>query len=111
MFFFVTVCVIFGTGLLQYFARYVFNCERALGPIKTTTFVDLASILNISVIMFDFNYYGHYIHGKSPYGSSEISEEELRKNLNAEKFGKHSYRGIHENLPDLQTFEIFLSTD
>lgn len=101
MFFFVSVCVIFGCGLIQYTLRYILTCERACGPLKTTTFVDLATILNISVIMFDWNFYGHYIHGKSPYGSSEISEEELRKNLHAEKFGKSSFRGIHENLPDL----------
>jgi hypothetical protein len=101
MFFFVTVCVIFGTGILQYGARHIFTCDKAFGPLKTTTFVDLASVLNCSIIMFDWNFYGHYIHGKSPYGSSEVSEEQLRKNLHAEKFGKHSFRGIHENLPDL----------
>jgi hypothetical protein len=33
----------------------------------------------------------------------------LRKNLHAEQFGKAQFRGIHENEPELQTFEIFLS--
>jgi len=75
MFFFVTVCVIFGTGLIQYGARYMCDCEFMFGPIKTTTFTDLATVCNISVIMFDYNFYGHYIHGKSPYGAADISGE------------------------------------
>jgi hypothetical protein len=53
MYFFVSVCVIFGTGLLQYGARHLFTCEKAFGPLKTTTFVDLASVLNCSIMMFD----------------------------------------------------------
>jgi len=101
MFFFVTVCVTFGTGLIQYGSRYICTCDKVFGPLKTTSFVDLCTVLNISVMMFDIEFYGHYIHGKSPYGSAETTGEQLRKNLHAEKFGKHSFRGIHENLPEL----------
>jgi len=35
--------------------------------------------------------------------------EKLTLSLEYEKWGKSHCRGIHEKLPDLQTFEIFLS--
>lgn len=84
MFFFLTVCIIYGTGLIQYGLRNAMRSPHLLGPLKTESFVDLATISNISVMMFDINMHGHYIHGKSPYGASEISSEQMRKNLHAE---------------------------
>ena len=58
--------------------------------------------------MFDETYQGYYIHGVSPYGYSEISAEKLRKSLKFEQSGKAQIRGMTNEHPDLQTFEIFM---
>jgi meckelin len=58
--------------------------------------------------MFDENLHGYYIHGRSPFGQAEISQEEIRKNLYFESTGKAQMRGILNEDPDLQTYEIFI---
>jgi hypothetical protein len=81
----VTTFIIYGCGLLQYTLRHIFaSCV----PLKPTEFVDLCSICNISVLIFDESFQGYYLHGKSPYGSAEISQERLRKALLEERIGK-----------------------
>lgn len=81
LFFFVTAVVIYGLGILQYAFHMLMKPIR---PLKTECFVDLCSVTNISVLMFDETYQGYYIHGVSPYGYSEISAEKLRKSLKFE---------------------------
>jgi hypothetical protein len=58
--------------------------------------------------MFNENYQGYYIHGKSPLGAADVSSEKLRLNLEAESQGEGAVRGIHPSMPNDQTFEIFL---
>lgn len=71
-------------------------------------FVDLCAVANISVIIFNEDLNGWYIHGKSPCGSADVSSERLRLNLEAECQGNATIRGITASMPDKQTFEIFL---
>ena len=108
LFFFVTTIVIYGLGIAQY---AFFQIVKPILPLKTESFVDLCSVTNISVLMFDDTYQGYYIHGVSPYGYAEISAEKLRKSLKFEASGKAQIRGISPENPNLQTFEIFMPQD
>ena len=63
-------------------------------------FIDLCSVANISVIMFNEDLNGYYIHGRSPSGSADVSFEKLRLNLQAECQGNSTIRGIHPSMPD-----------
>jgi len=81
---------------------------RGRFPLKTEEIVDLCSILNISILIFDESFHGYYIHGRSPYGQAEISAAKLKKALNYEASGKGQIRGMSDENPELQTFEIYL---
>lgn len=70
-------------------------------PMKHLEFIDLCSMTNISLMIFDESFHGYYIHGRSPYGQSEISSEKLALALEFESSGKANYRGIHETMPNL----------
>ena len=85
LFFFVTACLIYGIGIIQYALSYILAGSF---PLKYTEFVDLCSITNMSVLMFDESFHGYYIHGRSPYGQAEISQEKLKKALEFEASGK-----------------------
>ena len=77
-------------------------------PPSYVDFVDLCSVANISVMLFNDSFQGYYIHGKSPLGAADVSSEKLRLNLEAEAQGEGAARGIHPSMPNAQTFEIFL---
>jgi meckelin len=77
-------------------------------PPPYVEFVDLCTIANISIIIFDEDLNGWYIHGKSPSGAADVSSERLRLNLEAESQGNATIRGITTSHPEAQTFEIFL---
>lgn len=77
-------------------------------PPAYVEFVDLCAVANISVIMFNEDLNGWYIHGKSPSGAADVSAERLRLNLEAESQGNATIRGITAQHPEAQTFEIFL---
>lgn len=62
----------------------------------------------MSLLMFDESLHGYYIHGRSPFGQAEITQEQLRHNLHFEGTGKAQMRGITDEDPDLQTYEIFV---
>lgn len=79
-----------------------------IDPPPYVDFVDLCSVANISVMIFNEELNGYYIHGKSPSGSSDVSSEKLRLNLIAESNGNSSFRGIHSTMPQQQTFEIVM---
>jgi len=98
LFFFVTTLVIYGVGVAQYAFAYIMSNTNAL---KTLDFVDLCSICNISVLMFDESFSGYYIHGRSPFGQAEISSSALRQALEFEKTGKAQIRGISEEAQDM----------
>lgn len=73
-------------------------------------FVDLCSVANISIIIFNEEMEGHYIHGKSPTGSSDVGSMQLSLNLEQERAGNANVRGIHTALPysNEQHFEVCL---
>jgi len=78
-------------------------------PLPTTTFIDLLTVCNLSLLMFDEQFKGYYLHGKSPYGMAEINAYKLRENLHKEGRGKAQFRGVSHTEPELQSFEVVLS--
>ena len=91
LFFLITSIVIFGVGLLQYALRLA---AAKCMPLRTTEFVDMCAVSNISILMFNESFQGYYIHGRSPYGYAEISAERLRLSLEYEASGKAQIRGL-----------------
>ena len=49
--------------------------------------MDLCSVSNISILIMDQHYHGYYIHGKAPWGRSDLMLSELKKQLDMEGEG------------------------
>jgi meckelin len=96
--FFVTVVIIYTIGSLQYVVKQLL---KQIFPLKHEEFTDLCSICNISVLMFDNSFHGYYIHGRSPYGQSDVGLDILTKSLLYEEGGKAQQRGLILDEPDL----------
>ena len=65
--------VITGTVFLIGIANYVALMAISYWyPPQYIDFVDLCSVANISVILFNEDLQGYYIHGKSPSGSADV---------------------------------------
>ena len=78
-------------------------------PTPVQEFTDLCSIDNISIIVFDKQFHGYYLHGMAPSGQAEGSIGELKRSLELESKGTVRGRGLLANDPtNLQTFEMFL---
>lgn len=81
-----------------------------LSPMPMHNFVDLCSITNISVFIFDQRIHGYYIHGVSTGGQADVTMSELQGHLDKETKGEATMRGLLSTHPNLQTFEIYLPT-
>jgi len=92
-------------GFVQYLIKRLFSF---LFPLPVHNFVDLCSVTNISVFIFDQRIHGYYIHGESSGGQADVSLNELRDYLQREETGESRYRGLLSEEPNLQTFEIYL---
>lgn len=101
----ISVCIMLIIGIVQFAIRRVF---AFLMPLPMHNFVDLCSVTNISVFIFDQRVHGYYIHGESTGGQADVSFNELREYLRREENGESRYRGLIAESPNLQTFEIFL---
>ena len=55
----------YAIAIAQYIFRYLI---KLWFPIPFEEFTDLCTICNISVLIFDNEFKGYYIHGRSPYG-------------------------------------------
>jgi meckelin len=47
--------------------------------------VDLVSLANISVLVFDEACHGYYIHGRSVHGCADVNMDELNHHLKKEE--------------------------
>jgi len=56
-------------------------------PTPVQEFTDLCSIANVSLMVFDKEFHGYYVHGMSPSGSAEGSIGELKRALELESKG------------------------
>mmetsp|Transcript_11259 Transcript_11259/g.12736 ORF Transcript_11259/g.12736 Transcript_11259/m.12736 type:complete len:412 (-) Transcript_11259:2-1237(-) len=104
MFFIVTLTIML-TGFILYALRYA---VYIFWPLDFMNFVDLCSVANVSLFIFDEKFHGYYIHGESPGLSSDVTLDALKKILDSEGKGLAKQRGISTKNPDLQTFEFYM---
>lgn len=50
-----------------------------------TGFVDLCTLANVSLLMFDEQSHGYYLHAQAPWGASDIPLVELSRELRNEE--------------------------
>mgnify|MGYP001005826267 CR=1 FL=1 len=98
LFFFVTTLLMYTIATVQYVGRYILG---SCFPLETTQICDLASMCNLSILIFNETFHGYYIHGRAPCGQAEISSEALRHALDYEASGKGQVRGLSTDDPDL----------
>ena len=101
----ITVSLLLSIGLIQFLIKILFSFAF---PLPFQNFVDLCSITNMSVFIFDQRIHGYYIHGVSTCGQSDVTTSELQSYLDKENRGESSQRGLISEHPNLQTFEIYL---
>jgi meckelin len=73
--FFVITFVFFGIGWVLYGIQIIL---KAKFPPDFVNFIDLCAVANISIMIFNEDLRGHYIHGKSPNGTADVGSEQLR---------------------------------
>ena len=101
----ISVLVLMIIGSIQYIIKRGFSF---LFPMDMHNFVDLCSVTNISVFLFDQRIHGYYIHGESTGGQADVSFNDLKDYIDREENGEARHRGLLSESPTLQTFEIFL---
>ncbi|KAK2576307.1 hypothetical protein KPH14_005671 [Odynerus spinipes] len=77
---------------MQYLTSILFY-ERFIRN-QMQQFVDLCSIVNISVFILEYSYYGFYIHGRSVHGFSDTDLFTLINNLKSEENQLCAHRGL-----------------
>ncbi|EGD75904.1 hypothetical protein PTSG_00613 [Salpingoeca rosetta] len=82
-----------------FYDRFVYN--------PLLSFIDLCSLANVSVLIFDSAIHGFYIHGHTPHGFADVDMYTMLVNLKKEAEDVVARRGL-EGETDLQTFEIFV---
>lgn len=82
-------------------------------------FVDLCTLANVSVLMFDEHLRGYYLHAKAPWQKSDIPLDWLQTRLHEELSGKgnlpsRGLRVMHDRVASrnnempVQTYQIYL---
>lgn len=81
--------------------------ERYGGENPTARYLDLCTIMKISVLILDERYRGYYLHGNSPHEYADGNMEEVSLNLFEEASAMRTGRGL-PGCPDVscQTFEV-----
>ncbi|KAJ8686793.1 hypothetical protein QAD02_022587 [Eretmocerus hayati] len=104
----------FGVGALIYVTCYCIQWiisvtiyERYVQN-RLQHFVDLCSVANISVFIFAYDYYAHYIHGRSVHGYADTDLETLTSDLKKEENNLCAHRGLLPGTTN-QTFTASLS--
>lgn len=103
--FFFAVMLLGIIGFVQFMMKHML---RIFFPLPSEDFVDLCSVTNTSVFIFDMDLHGYYIHGENPSGAADISSKAMKDNLDTEGTGESKIRGLLSDNPNLQTFEIFM---
>jgi meckelin len=61
--------------------------EALISGSKVASFVDLCTLANVSLLLFDEYAHGYYIHAKAPWGSSDVPLECLQEEIKDEIMG------------------------
>lgn len=95
-----------GMGLFQYLL-YILFYIRCFED-KTTSFMDLCSVANISMFIMSHAQFGYYIHGRSPHGNADTSMQEMARAFMKEQSDITAKRGLGQN-SEQQAFSISIS--
>lgn len=79
-------------AIVQYMC-YILFYQRFIED-KITNFIDLCSVSNVSLFILDQDHHGHYIHGRSPHGTSDVNMKDMIKNLERESKLLSAMRGL-----------------
>jgi meckelin len=92
--------------LIQLFYELVIN-ERYINENPSARFLDLCTLMKISVLVMDEKYRGYYVHGNSPHEYADGSMAEVALNLFEEGAAMRTGRGLLGS-PDetCQSFEV-----
>lgn len=79
-------------------------------------YIDMLSVANISLIMFDDRHAGYYLHGRSLMPEADCGAMELNRELRKEAGGVVGHRGLtqgagEEALKENQCFEVYITRD
>lgn len=84
---FIFLCIMAVQYMLEALNSYV-------NSLKFQEFMDLCSVANISVLVMDQHYHGYYLHGKAPWGRSDLVMAELKEKLDSEALGEMRSRSL-----------------
>ena len=71
------------------------------------SFIDILSVSNISLLVFDQFTHGYYIHGRTVHAFADTDMDELNQNLRREENDLVPRRGLNDTAQ--QSFEIFVT--
>ena len=81
-------------------------------------FSNFCTVANCSILFFEYNNYGYYIHGKAPWGESDLPLSWLKHELDNETKGNQKTRefsdakrhGLADKSNVITTYEIYVSS-
>ncbi|KAJ3285757.1 Meckelin [Borealophlyctis nickersoniae] len=72
---------------------------------RLLNFIDILSLSNVSLLVFDETCHGYYVHGRSVHPNADTDVGELNANLRKEESDMVPRRGLQDT--DQQSFELF----
>lgn len=85
--------------------------ERFISEPPEQVFIDMCTLAKISLLILDEPYHGYYLHCRSPHQYADGSMEELVDMLHKEEAGLTVDRSMEGAPADVQSFELFLTSD
>ena len=104
---FAVVVLLFMSIAFVQWIFFAFIYERFLGD-PFGDFIDLCSMANISLMIFQNKLYGYYIHGRSVHGRSDTDMLEMHEQFKREEDDLCGKRGLEPN-SERQTFEVMVT--
>jgi len=102
------IIVYLATAIVQYLLnRLIISHFFYSHPINN--FIDLLSVMNISLFTLSHRGFGYYVHGKSVNGRADTDMLDLQQCLKRYEEAQTGSRGLEPG-EDLQTFELQIST-
>lgn len=97
-------------GLSQTLFRF-FWYERRFSEPKSQRFIDLCTLVKVSVIIMDEFHHGYYLHCRSPYEYADCGMDDFHNEMRKEGGGLMVERGLNVPgcPPESQIFELFSS--
>ncbi|CAG5086695.1 Oidioi.mRNA.OKI2018_I69.PAR.g11322.t1.cds [Oikopleura dioica] len=100
--------IVYGSTAL---AQYIVNrliISMFFNPILN--FIDLLSVMNVSLFTLTHRQFGYYVHGKSVHGRADTDMLDLQNCLRREANGQTGTRGLEPG-QDITTFEIKVTNE